>query len=206
MPETDSTISEQSLIRLASGHLDTAAQAVAAFASEPRHTETLVEVAKACVASIRAGGKLLACGNGGSACQAMHLCEELTGRFRHNRPPIAAISCSDAGHLTCVGNDFGYQDVFARWVEALGRPGDVLFLMTTSGRSPNLINARDAADRLGLRTVALLGNTGGSLLGTCGFEWLVPDPRSERIQEIHQVLIHAIVDLIEFGVIGRETE
>lgn len=183
--------------RLAQDHLDSAARTIAAFARDPEHAQTLLAVTETCVASLRAGGKLMACGNGGSACQAMHLCEELTGRFRHDRPAIAAVACSDPGHLTCVGNDFGYERVFARWVEALGRPGDVLFLLTTSGKSPNLVAARDAAERLGVKTVAMLGNTGGDLLGRCDHQWLVPDTRSERIQETHQVLIHAVVDLIE---------
>ncbi|MBS0195233.1 MAG: SIS domain-containing protein [Planctomycetes bacterium] len=157
-----------------------------------------VDAAAAMIADrLGAGGKVLACGNGGSSCEAMHLCEELTGRFRDNRPALAAIACVDPGHLTCVANDFGFDYVFSRWVEALGKPGDVLVLLSTSGNSPNMVAAAAAAKAKGIATLALLGKDGGKLAGDCDFEWIVPSSRSERIQEIHLIIVHTLVDLVE---------
>ncbi len=157
-----------------------------------------VDAAAALIAErLSAGGKVLACGNGGSSCEAMHLCEELTGRFRETRPALAAIACVDPGHLTCVANDFGFDHVFSRWVEALGKPGDVLVLLSTSGNSANLVAAASAARAKGIATLAMLGKDGGTLARGCDFEWIVPSSRSERIQEIHLIIVHTLVDLIE---------
>ncbi len=163
----------------------------------------------------RAGGKLLACGNGGSACDAMHLCEELTGRFRQDRRALPAIACTDPGHLTCTANDYGYDHVFARWVEALGQPGDVLIALSTSGNSPSVVNAVETAQKQGVLTVALLGNTGGQLANTCDHQWIVPAPfptpspatstplGSDRIQEIHMLILHALVERIETSLFNK---
>ncbi len=178
-------------------HFLTCAETIDSFCLDESNLSRIVDVAEECSKLLHNGGKLLACGNGGSACQAAHLCEELTGRFRHDRRPYGAIACTDAGHLTCVGNDFGYEEVFARWVEAIGRPGDALFMLSTSGDSPNLLRAAIAAEKMGLMTIAMLGKNGGQLAGKCQYEWIVRDQRSERIQEVHQVIIHSLVDLIE---------
>lgn len=150
--------------------------------------------ARAVADCVRAGGKVLACGNGGSACDAMHFCEELTGRFRADRPAIPAIACVDPGHITCVANDYGYERVFARWVEALGRPRDVLFVLSTSGNSRNIALAVDEAKKRRLVTVALLGRDGGALAGSCDEQWIVAHDKSDRIQEVHMLMLHAIVE------------
>jgi len=148
------------------------------------------------------GGKVLACGNGGSACDAMHFCEELTGRFRADRPPLPAIACVDPGHITCVGNDYGFEEVFSRWVRALGRPGDTLVLLSTSGNSENAVRAAAAGREGGLRTLALLGNDGGRLVGQCDIEWIVGGgggggATADRIQEIHMLILHTLIEGVE---------
>lgn len=146
-----------------------------------------------------AGGKVLACGNGGSACDAMHFCEELTGRFRADRPPLAAVACIDPGHITCVANDYGFEEVFGRWVRALGRPGDCLILLSTSGNSENVVRAAAAGREGGLRTIALLGKDGGRLAGQCDIEWVVGGAAAtaDRIQEIHMLILHTLIEGVE---------
>ncbi|MGD9689801.1 MAG: SIS domain-containing protein [Phycisphaerales bacterium] len=145
----------------------------------------------------RAGSKILACGNGGSACDAMHFCEELTGRFRHDRPPLAAIACTDAGHITCTANDYGFERVFSRWVQALGRPGDTLIALSTSGNSLNIVAAIEAARAGGLHTIGLLAQGGGRARGLCDIELVFPGTGSDRIQELHMLVLHAWVEGIE---------
>jgi D-sedoheptulose 7-phosphate isomerase len=144
-----------------------------------------------------ASNKVLICGNGGSACDAMHFAEELTGRFRADRPPLAAIACTDPGHLTCTANDFGFEHVFSRWVEALGKPGDVLILLSTSGDSPNILKAAEAGEARRLTTIALLGKDGGKLRGRCDHELIVPGEGSDRIQELHMLILHTLVEGVE---------
>ena len=157
----------------------------------------LDEVAGAMAESLSAGGKILACGNGGSACDAMHFCEELTGRFRADRAPLPAIAGVDPGHITCVGNDYGFDEIFSRWVRGLGRAGDVLVAMSTSGNSENVVRAVAAAREGGIRTVGLLGKTGGRLAGMCDFEWIIPGETADRIQEVHMVILHTLIEGIE---------
>jgi D-sedoheptulose 7-phosphate isomerase len=151
------------------------------------------------VARLRAGGKVMAVGNGGSAADAMHFAEELTGRFREERPAIAALACTDAGHLSCVANDYGWERVFSRWVEALGRPGDVLVALSTSGNSPNIVLAVKAARERGMFTVALLGRGGGKAAGLADRELVFPGEGSDRIQELHMLTLHAWVEAVEAG-------
>ena len=143
-------------------------------------------------------GRVFSCGNGGSMCDAMHFAEELTGRFRNNRPGIAAMAISDPGHLTCVANDFGYDQVFARFVEAHGRAGDVLLGISTSGRSPSILNAAMAARARGVRVIGLVGRQGSELealsdvcICTPGIEF------ADRVQELHIKVIHILIELIE---------
>jgi D-sedoheptulose 7-phosphate isomerase len=144
-------------------------------------------------------GKLLVAGNGGSLCDAMHFAEELTGVYRKFRPALPAIALSDPGHLTCVGNDMGFQSVFSRGVEALGQPGDVFVAMTTSGNSENLIAAANAARQKGLKTIAFLGKTGGKMRGLCDLEWIVSGfPFSDRIQEAQMAAIHILIEQVEY--------
>lgn len=171
--------------------------ALEALIAERDHSAKLERFAEAVADLLRAGGKVMACGNGGSACDAMHFCEELTGRFRRERPALAAIACIDPGHLTCTANDYGFDQVFSRWVEALGRKGDVLIVLSTSGNSPNIVNALEAAREREMVTAAFLGRDGGQCQSLAEFEWIVPGEQSDRIQELHMLLLHVLVEAIE---------
>ena len=143
-------------------------------------------------------GKILIAGNGGSLCDATHFAEELTGVFRERRKPLPAIVLSEPGHITCVGNDLGFEEVFSRGIEAFGRPGDIVVLLTTSGNSSNIVKAAACAKRKGLKTIAFLGKTGGKLRGCCDLEWIVPGfGYSDRIQETHMAAIHVIIEIVE---------
>ncbi len=143
-------------------------------------------------------GKILVAGNGGSLCDAMHFAEELTGLYRNKRPALPAIALSDPGHMSCVGNDLGYDHVFSRAVEALGKKGDVLVLLTTSGNSPNLIKAAEMAREKGLAVIAFLGKTGGKLKGMADLEWIVSGfSYSDRVQEVQMAAIHMIIEMVE---------
>ena len=144
------------------------------------------------------GGKLLIAGNGGSLCDAMHFAEELTGLFRSKRRALPAIALADPGHLTCTANDLGYEGVFARAIEALGKAGDIFIALTTSGNSPNLLQAVPLAKAMGLTTIAFLGKTGGKLKGTSDLEWIIEGfAFSDRIQEAHMTAIHIIIEMVE---------
>jgi len=168
------------------------------FVKKPESVNFIQETAKIIADSFRNGGKLLVAGNGGSLCDAMHFAEELTGIFRKVRPALPAIALSDPGHLSCMANDVGYEDVFARGVEALGKKGDVFVALTTSGNSKNLLRAVPKAKELGLTTVSFLGKTGGKLKGQSDLEWIVDGfVYSDRIQEAHMMAIHIIIELIE---------
>jgi D-sedoheptulose 7-phosphate isomerase len=140
------------------------------------------------------GHKLLICGNGGSCADAMHLAEELVARFQKNRRALAAIALADPTALTCTGNDFGFDRIFSRQVEALGQPGDVLMGLSTSGNSVNVINAFEVARSQGLKTIALIGKDGGKIRGTCDVELLVPADTAHRVQEGHKLLYHTLCE------------
>ncbi len=158
-----------------------------------------IEKASALIADCyEKGGKLLIAGNGGSLCDAMHFAEELTGQFRQKRAALPAIALADPGHMSCVANDMGYDAVFARGIEALGRPGDLFIALTTSGNSPNLIAALTQARQQGLKTIAFLGKTGGKMKGCTDLEWIVSGfSFSDRIQEAHMTAIHIIIEMVE---------
>ncbi len=142
--------------------------------------------------------KLIIAGNGGSLCDAMHFAEEMTGQFRFKRRALPAIALSDPAHISCVGNDYGFEEIFSRSVEALGEEGDVLVVLTTSGNSINILHAIKKAKEKNMRTIAFLGKTGGVLRGQCDLEWIVSGfPYSDRIQEAHMAAIHIIIELIE---------
>lgn len=150
------------------------------------------------VESLKEGGKILSCGNGGSMCDAMHFAEELTGRYRDNRPAIAAIAMSDVSHMACVGNDYGYDFVFSRYLEAVGREGDVLLGISTSGNSKNVLNAIEVAKKKGIKVIGLTGKDGGKMNGLCDVEIRAPHaPYADRAQEIHIKVIHSLIDFIE---------
>ncbi len=146
----------------------------------------------------QSGGKLLIAGNGGSLCDAMHFAEEMTGQFRSKRAALAAIALADAGHLSCVANDMGFDSVFSRSIEALGKPDDLLIALSTSGNSMNLVKAMETAKLQQLKTIAFLGKTGGKMKGMADLEWIVSGfPFSDRIQEAHMAAIHIIIESVE---------
>lgn len=174
-----------------------ALQTLQQFCNEKQHFQLTENIATALAKSFAAGKKILACGNGGSACDAMHLCEEFTGRYRGNRRALPAIAISDPSHITCVGNDFGFDEIFARGVEAFGQSGDWLFGLSTSGNSPNIIRAFEEAKKRDMHTVALLGKDGGKLKGQCEYEFIIPAKTSDRIQEVHMMILHIIIEGVE---------
>lgn len=168
------------------------------FIGDGNNLEKIEEAAKSMIASIKNGGKIISCGNGGSMCDAMHFAEELTGRFRENRKAIAAVSISDPSHITCVGNDYGYDEIFARYIFALGKKEDVLLAISTSGNSKNIIKAVDAAKEKGMMVIGLTGKTGGKLAEICDIEIRAPYSNyADRVQEIHIKVIHSLIHYIE---------
>ena len=168
------------------------------FLADDRNLARIAEAAELMAASLRNGGKILTCGNGGSLCDAQHFAEELSGRYRHDRPALAAIALTEASHMTCVANDYGFEFVFSRFVQALGRPGDVLLAISTSGNSPNVLNAAEAARAAGLQVVSLTGKNGGKLADLSDIEIRVPHfGFADRIQEVHIKAIHIMIMLIE---------
>ncbi|MBN1556941.1 MAG: SIS domain-containing protein [Lentisphaerae bacterium] len=174
------------------------AESAAAIGALDEQADAVAAGAALVVTALQQGHAVLTAGNGGSAAEALHLAEELVGRFRANRRALPAVALvADTTALTCIANDFGYDRVFSRQVEALGRPGDVLVLFSTSGRAANLALALEAAQSRGLRTLCLLGRDGGPLAGRADAEVIVPGSATERIQEAHQVILHAILDAVE---------
>lgn len=144
-----------------------------------------------------AGNKVLICGNGGSNCDALHFAEEFTGRFRGDRKALPAIAISESSHITCVGNDYGFDYVFSRGVEAYGKCGDMFIGISTSGNSGNVIKAVEAAKKIGMKTCVLLGKDGGKLKGMCDYEFIIPGKTSDRVQEIHMMILHIIIEGVE---------
>lgn len=168
------------------------------FLSDPEQIEKIEKAAGLMADAIIHNGKILSCGNGGSHCDAMHFAEELTGRYRDNRRALPAIAISDVSHLSCVSNDFGYEYVFSRYIEALGQPGDVLLGLSTSGNSANIIRAAEAAKTKGMKIIIMSGKDGGKLAGVADIEIRVPHfGYADRIQEIHIKVIHIFMLLIE---------
>jgi D-sedoheptulose 7-phosphate isomerase len=143
------------------------------------------------------GGKIIVCGNGGSACDAMHFCEELTGRFRDDRRPLPAIALTDSANLTAVGNDYGFPEVFSRGVQAHGRKDDVLIALSTSGNSENVVRAIAAAEAIGMKVILLLGRDGGKLRGAGNVNFLIGGSTSDRIQEVHMTILHVMIEGME---------
>jgi D-sedoheptulose 7-phosphate isomerase len=174
-----------------------AARVAASMADDIEAVARVVKVADLIAERLRSGGKILAVGNGGSCADAVHFCEELTGRYRGDRPSIAAVACSDAGHITCTGNDYGFDQVFSRWVEGLARPHDILLALSTSGNSANIIQAVRAARENDLLIVLLLGKDGGQLAESGDATWIVPGNTADRIQELHMIILHSLVGAIE---------
>ena len=165
------------------------------------NNQNLVNIKKAgdiIVESIKTGKKILSCGNGGSMSDAMHFAEELTGRFRENRKAIAAIAISDPTHISCTANDFGYDYIFSRYLEAVGQKGDTLLAISTSGNSTNVLKACEYAKKNGISIIALTGKSGGKLAEMCDIEIRAPKSMyADRVQEIHIKIIHSLIHYIE---------
>ena len=167
------------------------------FISDENNISGLEQLSVTLAEIYKKGNKILIAGNGGSLTDAMHFAEELTGRFCKDRPALPAISLADPSHITCVGNDYGFDAIFSRGVEAFGKPGDFFIGLSTSGNSPNIIKAHEAAKKLQLGTLLLLGKDGGLLKGKGDFEFIIPGSTSDRIQEIHMLILHLLVEGIE---------
>jgi D-sedoheptulose 7-phosphate isomerase len=165
---------------------------------ENKNNVTLINSAiSVMVESYKNDGRMFSCGNGGSMCDAMHFAEELTGRFRKERKPLPAMAINDPSHLTCVSNDYGYDIVFSRYIEAWGNKGDVLLAISTSGNSTNVLLAAEAAKKKGMKVIGLLGKDGGKLKDQVDIALIVDSPVSDRIQEIHIKCIHIFIEGIE---------
>ncbi len=177
--------------------LSEAQEVLAAFISEPGNVEKCEDFSQILIDCYKAGGNVFSCGNGGSHCDAMHFAEEMTGRYRDDRAPLGALALGDAAHTTCVSNDYGFEYIFSRQIEGLARSGDVLIGLSTSGNSQNVINAFATAKAKGVKTVALLGKTGGALKDVADLAIVVPAQTSDRIQEVHIKLIHTVIETVE---------
>jgi D-sedoheptulose 7-phosphate isomerase len=177
---------------------DTLTAAIALHETAKQHAQPVLDAAAAIVGALKAGGKLLVFGNGGSAADAQHLSAELVGRFMKERAALPAIALTvDSSILTSVANDYSFKQVFARQIEALGRPGDVALGISTSGESPNVVTALQTAKAQGLKTVALTGRDGGTVGRVADIHVNVPDQNTQRVQEVHQTLIHVLCEAIE---------
>lgn len=186
--------------QLIQSQLGEAASVLQQFMADQNNLAAIAAAAELLVASFKQGGKVISCGNGGSHCDAMHFAEELSGRYRDNRPALGAIAISDPSHLSCVGNDYGFDHVFSRFVEGVGRSGDVLLGISTSGNSKNVLLAVEAARKAGMKVIILSGKDGGKLRGQADVEIIVPHfGYADRIQEIHIKVIHILIGLIEKG-------
>jgi len=181
-------------------NLNEAKEVLDEFISQPENTQAIEGAALILSESIRQGGKIISCGNGGSMTDAMHFAEELSGVFREKRKALPALSISDPSHITCTANDYGFDAVFSRFVEGVGRSEDVLLAISTSGNSMNIIKAVESAREKGMKVVGLTGKTGGLLAGMVDQEIRVKGRQhSDRIQEVHIKILHILVLLIEEG-------
>ncbi|MGV3596754.1 MAG: D-sedoheptulose 7-phosphate isomerase [Bacteroidota bacterium] len=175
------------------------------FLSDDDNIKSIARAGDTMLTALKSGKKIISCGNGGSMCDAMHFAEELTGRFKENREPIAAISISDPSHISCVSNDYGYEFVFSRFVQAIGNEGDVLLAISTSGNSKNVLNAIEAAHKKGMKVVGLTGKDGGKMAAAVDVEVRAPHSKyADRAQEIHIKVIHSLMDYIEEGLSSKK--
>lgn len=175
----------------------TASSVLEEFRNDPATLAAMESSVRAIVGAFKTRGRVFACGNGGSMCDAMHFAEEFSGRFHLDREPYPAIALSDPAHLTCVANDYGYEHVFSRQVEALGHEGDVLVILSTSGNSPNIVKAAEAAGSRGVIVIGCLGKGGGAVRPLCDVVLHAPGDTSDRIQELHMLALHAIIEAVE---------
>ena len=168
------------------------------FLADETNFKNIEAAGKLMVSALQGGKKIISCGNGGSMSDAMHFAEELSGRYRDDRKALAAVSISDPTHISCVGNDYGYEYIFSRYLEAVGNEGDVLLGISTSGNSKNVLNAIEVARKKGIKVVGLTGKDGGKMDGLCDVEIRAPHSKyADRAQEIHIKCIHSLIDYIE---------
>ena len=181
-----------------------AQEVLTSFISDDANILAIENAGALIVSSFKQKGKLISCGNGGSMCDAMHFAEELSGRFRNNRPSLPALSISDPSYMSCVINDYGADAVFSRFVEGMGFSGDVLIAISTSGNSQNVINAAQTAKAKGMKVIALTGKTGGELAALADVEIRAPHSEyADRVQEIHIKVIHSLIHYIELNMFGN---
>ncbi len=185
---------------LIESNLQEAVEVLQEFMDRPENISAIESAAKILIDALKGNNKIISCGNGGSMTDAMHFAEELSGVFREKRAPLPAICISDPSHITCTANDYSFDVIFSRYIEALGQPGDVLVAMTTSGNSMNMIKAAESARAKGMKVIGLTGKTGGLLAGMVDQEIRVRGRKySDRIQEVHIKILHCLVMLIEMG-------
>ncbi|MGE0631244.1 MAG: D-sedoheptulose 7-phosphate isomerase [Pseudobdellovibrionaceae bacterium] len=177
--------------------LEDAQSTLTKFLSDPSQIEKCAKFSEMLLETYKNGGTAFACGNGGSHCDAMHFAEELTGKYRKDRRPLGALALGDSSHVTCVSNDYGFQHIFSRQIEGLGRAKDLLIGLSTSGDSENVIQAFLKAKSKNIKTVALLGRNGGKLKDIAELSIIVPAQTSDRIQEVHIKLIHTVIETVE---------
>jgi D-sedoheptulose 7-phosphate isomerase len=167
------------------------------FIEDENNIELIEQAVNLFATSFKTGGRTFSCGNGGSMCDSLHFAEELTGRYRKDRAPLPATGISEAGHITCIANDFGFEFIFSRFIEAWGQKGDVLLAISTSGNSENVIKAVEVAKSRGMKIVALLGKDGGKLKSMVDVPLIVACSITDRIQEVHIKCIHIFIEGIE---------
>lgn len=184
-------------------HMELSRDVMSAALGDGKLISTIVEIAAAMEKSLRAGGKVLLAGNGGSAADAQHIAGELLSRLNFDRAPLAAVALTtDSAVVTAIGNDYGYEEVFSRQVRGLGRKGDVFVAISTSGRSPNILKAVEAAKEIGVTTVAFTGNSNAPLASMCDIALRAPTASTPQIQQIYFTAAHAICELVEVAIFG----
>lgn len=175
-----------------------ALQVLSDFVADSANLDQVGQAGEMLAEMFRAGGKVFSCGNGGSLCDAMHFAEEFTGRFRNDRMALPAIAIADPSHITCIANDYGFEYVFSKYIDAHGKAGDVLLAISTSGNSANILHAIEAAHGKGMKVIGLSGKSGGQMAEKCDVSIVVPWHRySDRIQEIHIKIIHILIEYVE---------
>lgn len=171
-----------------------------AFIADEVNLKKIESAGDILLSAFKGGNKVISCGNGGSMCDAMHFAEELSGRFRNDRPALPAVSISDPSHITCTANDYGFDKIFSRYIEAIGNAGDVLLAISTSGNSKNVIEAIRAAKSKNMKVIGLTGKDGGAMKSLCDIEIRAPHSAyADRAQEIHIKVIHAMIHFVEEG-------
>ncbi|HUO57392.1 MAG TPA: D-sedoheptulose 7-phosphate isomerase [bacterium] len=182
-------------------NFEEAAEILNKFMADEKNIQAVERAGQILSEAVKKGNKAISCGNGGSMCDAMHFAEEMSGRFRENRGALPAVACSDPAHLSCVSNDYGYDFVFSRFVDAIGAKGDVLLAISTSGNSKNVLNAVESARKKGMRVIGLTGKDGGKMATLCDVEIRAPQSAyADRAQEIHIKVIHTLIQLVEANI------